>query len=199
MQKIISHFMLCFALAVATSSCATADTIAGNEAMPTDEQAALSVQSNAEVPEKWSTRASEVLMNALSLSGIRYQYGGNTPDTGFDCSGFVRYVFKQATSLSLPRSALAMSQLGKSVRKNDLQPGDLVFFNTLKSAFSHVGIYVGNNRFIHSPRSGGVVRVESLETEYWAKRFNGAKRMDTDKDATNTSASDINNNLNIIR
>ena len=188
MQKFISHFMLCLMLVLATSSCATADTIAGNEAMPTDEQAALSARSEGEVPEKWSTRASEVLMNALSLSGIRYQYGGNSPDTGFDCSGFVRYVFKQATSLSLPRSALAMSQLGKSVRKNDLQPGDLVFFNTLKSAFSHVGIYVGNNRFIHSPRSGGVVRVENLEADYWAKRYNGAQRIDADKDAATIKA-----------
>lgn len=190
MQKIISHFMFCLALVLVTSSCATADTIAGNETMPTDEQAALSAGSEGEVPEKWSARASEVLMNALSLSGIRYQYGGNNPDSGFDCSGFVRYVFKQSTSLTLPRTTLAMSQIGKVVGKNELQPGDLVFFNTLKSAFSHVGIYVGNNRFIHSPRSGGVVRVESLETAYWAKRFNGAKRMDTDKEATNTSASD---------
>jgi cell wall-associated NlpC family hydrolase len=188
MQKFISHFILCLVLVLATSSCATADTIAGNEAMPTDEQAALSARAGGEIPEKWSTRASEVLMNALSLSGIRYQYGGNSPDTGFDCSGFVRYVFKQATSLSLPRSALAMSQLGKTIRKNDLQPGDLVFFNTLKSAFSHVGIYVGNNRFIHSPRSGGVVRVENLEADYWAKRYNGAQRIDADKDGANIKA-----------
>ncbi len=190
MQKFITHLLLSFMMVLAATSCATADTIAGNEAMPTDEQAALSAPSETGSPERWSERASEVLMNALSLSGIRYQHGGNSPDTGFDCSGFVRYVFKQATSLTLPRSALAMSQLGKVVRKNELQPGDLVFFNTLKSAFSHVGIYVGNNRFIHSPRSGGVVRVESLETEYWAKRFDGAKRMDADKEATNTSALD---------
>jgi len=175
---------------LAATSCATADTIAGNETMPTDEQAALSLQSETQVSEKWSDRASEVLMNALSLSGIRYQYGGNSPDTGFDCSGFVRYVFKQATSLTLPRSALAMSQLGKNVRKNELQPGDLVFFNTLKSAFSHVGIYVGNNRFIHSPRNGGVVRIESLENDYWAKHYDGAQRIDAEKDATNTKPSD---------
>jgi cell wall-associated NlpC family hydrolase len=190
MKKFVAHLLLCFVIVLAATSCATADTIPGNDVMPTDEQAALSSHAEGEVPEKWSDRASEVLMNALSLSGIRYQYGGNTPDSGFDCSGFVRYVFKQATSLTLPRSAIAMSQLGKTVRKNELQPGDLVFFNTLKSAFSHVGIYVGNNRFIHSPRSGGVVRVESLETEYWSKRFDGAKRMDADKEAANTKATD---------
>jgi cell wall-associated NlpC family hydrolase len=83
-----------------------------------------------------------------------------------------------------------MSQLGTSVRKNELQPGDLVFFNTLKSAFSHVGIYVGNNRFIHSPRSGGVVRIDSLDSEYWVKHFDGAKRIDANKDATNNNATD---------
>ncbi|MBZ4217879.1 C40 family peptidase, partial [Klebsiella aerogenes] len=78
--------------------------------------------------------------------------GGNSPETGFDCSGFVRYVFQQATSLSLPHSVMAISQLGKTVPKDELQPGDLVFFNTFRSSFSHVGIYLGNNRFIHSPR-----------------------------------------------
>ena len=190
MKKIFTHFAFCIALTLAATSCATADTIAGNEAMPTDEQAALISHVEGEGAEKWSDRASEVLMNALSLSGIRYQYGGNTPETGFDCSGFVRYVFKQAASLTLPRTAVAMSQLGKTVAKNELQPGDLVFFNTLKSAFSHVGIYVGNNRFIHSPRSGGVVRIESLETDYWAKRFNGAQRIDADKDTANNKSAD---------
>lgn len=190
MKRFIAHLSLCFAIVLSATSSASADTIAGNEAMPTDEQAALSGPSETQISEKWSDRASEVLMNALSLSGIRYQYGGNSPDTGFDCSGFVRYVFKQATSLTLPRSALAMSQLGKNVRKNELQPGDLVFFNTLKSAFSHVGIYVGNNRFIHSPRNGGVVRIESLETDYWAKHYDGAQRIDANKDAANTKISD---------
>lgn len=129
-------------------------------------------------PEHWTGRAREVLVNALSLTGIRYKYGGNSPETGFDCSGFVRYVFKQATSLTLPRSALAISQLGKTVPKDELQPGDLVFFNTLKSTFSHVGIYLGNNRFIHSPSSGGQVRVENMQEGYWAKRFNGAQRIE---------------------
>lgn len=131
-----------------------------------------------ENPENWSERAREVLLNALSLTGIKYKYGGNTPETGFDCSGFVRYVFKQAASVTLPRSALEISQLGKSVSKNELQPGDLVFFNTVKTAFSHVGIYLGNNRFIHSPSSGGHVRVENMQEGYWAKRFNGAQRME---------------------
>ena len=129
----------------------------------------------------WSARAGEVLLNALSLTGIRYKYGGNSPETGFDCSGFVRYVFNQAANLTLPRSALEMSRLGVQVSKNELQPGDLVFFNTMKSAFSHVGIYVGDNRFIHSPSSGGAVRVENMQSSYWAKHFNGAKRIEDNK------------------
>lgn len=132
-------------------------------------------------PENWSIRAREVLVNALSLTGIKYAYGGNTPETGFDCSGFVRYVFNQAASLTLPHGALAISQLGKTVQKNELQPGDLVFFNTVKNVISHVGIYMGNNRFIHSPSAGGQVRVENMTEKYWAKRFSGAQRLDETK------------------
>ncbi|MDP1767094.1 MAG: C40 family peptidase [Methylotenera sp.] len=175
MKKIFTHFILCTLLTLATTSCATAQPAANTENTSVD---ALSPALNYPDSQNWSERASEVLINALSLSGIRYKYGGNSPDTGFDCSGFVRYVFKQSTSLTLPRTALAMSQLGTSVPKSELQPGDLVFFNTLKSAFSHVGIYVGDNRFIHSPSGGGQVRVENMQEGYWAKRFNGAQRIE---------------------
>lgn len=162
-------------LALSSASCAAVEPAPAN----TEAQANIQSQtSQYESEGKWSTRAREVLVNALSLTGVRYKYGGNTPETGFDCSGFVRYVFKQATSLTLPRSALAISQLGKTIPKNELQPGDLVFFNTLKSTFSHVGIYMGNNRFIHSPSSGGQVRVENMQDSYWAKHFNGAQRME---------------------
>lgn len=127
--------------------------------------------------QSWPERAREVLVNALSLTGIRYKYGGSSPETGFDCSGYVRYVYQQASNLTLPHGARAISQLGKTIPKSELQPGDLVFFNTLKSAFSHVGIYLGDNRFIHSPSSGGGVRVDSMQTNYWAQRFNGAQRI----------------------
>lgn len=129
-------------------------------------------------PESWQSKAQDILINAMSLTGIKYKYGGKTPETGFDCSGFVRYVFSQAANISLPPTARAISQIGKTVKKEDLQPGDLVFFNTLKSAFSHVGIYVGHNEFIHAPRSGSSVRVESMQNRYWSKRFNGAQRLD---------------------
>jgi len=147
--------------------------------MPTPMESTAPDQTSVdENPENWSGRAREVLVNALSLTGIKYSRGGNTPETGFDCSGFVRYVFKQAASLTLPHSAIAISQLGQTIPKNELQPGDLVFFNTLKNTFSHVGIYLGNNRFVHSPSAGGKVRVENMQVDYWASRFSGAQRMD---------------------
>ncbi len=185
-KSIQAHYIACTLLALACSSCASAEPLSnsiGTQGSPLISTRTLEQTSNQDNPEKWSDRAREVLVNALSLTGIRYHYGGNSPETGFDCSGFVRYVFKQATSLTLPHSALAISQLGKSVPKNELQPGDLVFFNTLKSTFSHVGIYLGNNRFIHSPSSGGQVRVESMVDGYWAKRFNGAQRIDQPQSA----------------
>lgn len=134
----------------------------------------------------WSDKAQkaqEVLMHALSLTGIQYKYGGSSPDTGFDCSGFVRYVFSQAAKITLPPTARAISQIGKTVKKEELQPGDLVFFNTLKSAFSHVGIYIGNNKFIHAPRTGSSVRVENMDNAYWSKHFNGAQRLDKELEA----------------
>jgi cell wall-associated NlpC family hydrolase len=128
----------------------------------------------------WTEKTQEVLMHALSLTGIDYRYGGSTPETGFDCSGFVRYVFGQAAKITLPHSSRAISQIGQTIQKDNLKPGDLVFFNTLKTAFSHVGIYVGNNKFIHSPRTGAQVRVDDMSNSYWAKRFSGAQRLDTE-------------------
>ncbi len=137
----------------------------------------------------WSGLAREVLMNALSLTGIKYKYGGSSPETGFDCSGFVRYVFQQATNLTLPHSARALSKLGQAVPQEQLKPGDLVFFDTLKSAFSHVGIYLGGSRFIHAPSAGGSINVVDMNDVYWAKRFNGARRIDS---STTASAEKIN-------
>ena len=129
-------------------------------------------------PNSWQDKAQEVLINALSLTGIKYKYGGNSPATGFDCSGFVRYVFHNAANLTLPPTARAIAQIGKNVKKDELQPGDLVFFNTLKKAFSHVGIYLGDNKFIHAPSTGKTVQVDSLQNSYWASRFEGAQRLD---------------------
>ncbi len=145
-------------------------------------------QVNAETaPNSWQDKAQEVLINALSLTGIQYKYGGNSPAAGFDCSGFVRYVFRNAANLSLPPTARAIAQIGKSVKKDELQPGDLVFFNTLKSAFSHVGIYLGNNKFIHAPSKGKAVQVESMQNSYWSSRFEGAQRLDEEVEKSNNA------------
>ena len=124
----------------------------------------------------FTDRASQVVIEALSLVGIRYRYGGNSPEQGLDCSGLVRYVFREAGT-DLPRTSNEMSQRGQPIDKHDLQPGDLVFFNTLNRAFSHVGIYLGNNQFIHAPSTGRNVRVENMDMSYWKTRFNGARRV----------------------
>lgn len=124
-----------------------------------------------------STRASELALQAMSMIGIRYQYGGTVPETGLDCSGLVRYVFKQVWGKELPRTSEELSHVGQRVDTAELQPGDLVFYNTLRRAFSHVGIYLGDNKFIHAPSAGGEVRIESMDVGYWKKRFNGARRV----------------------
>lgn len=125
-----------------------------------------------------SSTMQEVLINALALTGTPYKFGGTSPESGFDCSGFVSYVFQQAANLTLPHGARAISQLGKAIPIDQLQPGDLVFYNTLKSTFSHVGIYIGDNRFVHAPSSGGGVHVVNMNDAYWVKRFNGARRIE---------------------
>jgi cell wall-associated NlpC family hydrolase len=121
--------------------------------------------------------AQDLASAALDLIGIRYKWGGNTPETGLDCSGLVRYVFQQVTGVTLPRTAKDMSRVGTQVAVSDLQPGDLVFFNTRRFAFSHVGIYLGDNRFVHAPRRGREVEVATFDSSFWQQRFNGARRM----------------------
>lgn len=122
-------------------------------------------------------RTSELAMRAMALVGIRYTLGGNSPEHGMDCSGLVQYVFKDAWGTLLPRTAVEISRVGERIDARELRPGDLVFYNTLKRAFSHVGIYLGDNKFIHSPSPGGEVRVERMDVAYWTKRFNGARRI----------------------
>jgi cell wall-associated NlpC family hydrolase len=120
---------------------------------------------------------SELAVRAMTLIGVRYKYGGSSPESGMDCSGLVRYVFKQTWGMALPRTSDEISRVGRHIEMQDLQPGDLVFYNTLKRGFSHVGIYVGDNKFVHSPTAGGEVRVESMDLSYWKKRFDGARRI----------------------
>ncbi len=167
---------LCFSTSTLAEE-ALSENVAGITLYSADEASNQAQPSNQGIG-GWQEKAQEVLINALSLTGIKYKYGGSSPDTGFDCSGFVRYVFHNAANLTLPPTARAISQIGKTVKKDELQPGDLVFFNTLKSAFSHVGIYIGDNKFIHAPRAGAVVRVENMQDSYWARRFEGGQRLD---------------------
>ncbi len=121
--------------------------------------------------------ASDLVGNAMTFLGVPYRRGGTSAATGFDCSGFVRSMFEQTVGKVLPRRASEQAAATEKIDKQDLKPGDLVFFNTMRQTFSHVGIYVGDNKFIHSPRSGKSVRVEDMRDAYWARRFTGARRV----------------------
>lgn len=116
-------------------------------------------------------------MRALSMIGVQYQFGGSTLERGFDCSGFVRFVFGEALAMELPRSSYEMSRLGREVELETLMPGDLLFYNTLKRRFSHVAIYLGDGRFVHAPSPGKQVEIASMADRYWVRRFNGARRL----------------------
>ena len=124
-------------------------------------------------------RASSVAMQSLAYLGTPYRAGGLSPQTGFDCSGLVAYVYREGAGLALPRNTFDLSRLGQPIERAALRPGDLVFYNTQGREYSHVGIYLGEDRFIHAPSSGGEVRVESLRADYWVRRYNGARRVIT--------------------
>lgn len=121
--------------------------------------------------------AQDVALFALGMIGVDYRFGGDTPDRGLDCSGLIRYVFQEVTGTTLPRTAKEMSRLGAKVAVSDLAPGDLVFFNTRRLAYSHVGLYLGDNRFIHAPATGGEVEIATLSQQYWQQHFDGARRL----------------------
>lgn len=126
-----------------------------------------------------TTERDRPLIQALHTLGVKYRLGGRSPETGFDCSGLVTHVFERAWGLLLPPGTEALSKVGRPVRKlKELAPGDLVFYNTRNRPHSHVGIYLGDGRFVHAPRPGAYVRVESVDTPYWRERFDGARRLD---------------------
>ena len=123
-------------------------------------------------------RASELVVTAMGFLGVPYRRGGSSVDAGgFDCSGFVKAIYEQTVGLVLPRRANEQAAATQKIDKKELQPGDLVFFNTLRRTFSHVGIYIGDGKFIHSPKPGAQVRVEDMGVSYWASRFDGARRV----------------------
>jgi cell wall-associated NlpC family hydrolase len=130
------------------------------------------------LPAHASTPPEDIPIYAVSLVGSPYRLGGTSPETGLDCSGFVGHVFKQTTGILLPRDSRTISETAQPLARSELQPGDLVFFNTLNRAYSHVGIYLGDDRFVHaaSSRTGGVM-VSNLGDRYWQQRFDGARRV----------------------
>ena len=133
---------------------------------------------------------SDIVVRALTLIDTPYRYGGSTPASGFDCSGLVRHVYEAVAGRPLPRRSEEMVQLGESITRSQLEPGDLVFFNTLARAYSHVAIYIGDGRFLHAPARGGRVRIEALDDRYWRARFNGARRL-IDADVGTMRAGDV--------
>ena len=126
-------------------------------------------------------KASEIVIQAMGLLGVPYIRGGTSEEKGFDCSGFVRHMYEKSVGLVLPRRAEEQAKVTEEIKRSELKPGDLVFFNTLKRTFSHVGIYVGDGKFIHAPRPGKAVRVDDMREAYWQNRFNGARRGQADK------------------
>jgi cell wall-associated NlpC family hydrolase len=130
----------------------------------------------------------DLAVHALGLLGVSYRLGGESPDTGLDCSGLVRHVFRQVSGVTLPRTSRELARMGHAVARNDLVPGDLVFFNTRRSAFSHVGIYLGDSRFIHAPRRGREVEIAELDKAYWRRAFDGARRLASVLPAPTTTA-----------
>ena len=133
--------------------------------------------------------ASQLVTSAFGFLGVPYRRGGNTAEAGFDCSGLVRAIYQQTAGLLLPRKASDQAAATDRIEKTELKPGDLVFFNTMRRAFSHVGIYIGNGKFIHAPKPGAEVRVDDLGASYWTKRFDGARRVPTASASGNAAQS----------
>lgn len=127
---------------------------------------------------------SSLVVHAMGYVGVSYRLGGGNFEEGFDCSGFVQAAYRQSMGIGLPRTVVEQAQATQVIPAEALIPGDLVFFNTLGHRYSHVGIYVGGGRFIHSPRSGASVRMESMQSSYWSPRFTGARRVAPADDLT---------------
>lgn len=155
-------------------------------AAPEDEQAAALkrgselvnlVQLGDQVKNNVGEKTNQMLGKAMTLLGVPYKRGGSSAETGFDCSGFVRHIYETSIGRLLPRRAEEQAVATEKIDRSDLNPGDLVFFNTMRRTFSHVGIYIGDGKFIHAPSAGKAVRVDDLRAAYWTKRFTGARRV----------------------
>jgi len=146
-----------------------------------------------------SGKSEELINRAMEVIGVRYRWDAELPQSGLDGSSFVGYVFKDKLGFLLPRKSTQMSRVGKPVNRDELQPGDLVFFNTMRLTFSHVGIYVGDNKFIHSPSKGTAVRVDDLSSLYWDKRFDGARRLDGSDNLDNAERQELLNEVKNLK
>ena len=140
----------------------------------TEQMAELTDDESYELP----SLADSMLAHGLSLVGTRYRPGGTSVQSGFDCSGLIVYSAQRSLGLKLPPRADDIAKFGDNVSKKDLQVGDLVFFNTLGTRYSHVGVYLGQDKFVHSPTRGSVVRIEDMTQRYWTARYTGARRLD---------------------
>lgn len=121
--------------------------------------------------------ANDLIKSAMGLLGVAYRFGGTSPSSGMDCSGFMQYIFRKSLHVNLPRTAAEQATMGTAVSRSDLQPGDMVFFNTSGRRISHVGLYIGGNRFIHAPRTGKTIEITSLDNKYWSARYVSARRV----------------------
>ncbi len=146
-----------------------------------------------------TVKSDELINRAMEVIGVRYRWDAELPQSGLDGSSFVGYVFKDKLGFLLPRKSTQMSRVGKPINRDELQPGDLVFFNTMRLTFSHVGIYVGDNKFIHSPSKGTSVRVDDLGSLYWDKRFDGARRLDGSDNLGDAERQELLNEVNKLK
>ena len=185
--KPMAVLVLCFAFSLAHANSAE---VVGNKDATKLESKIESTSSyfarfTYQVVDSVSSKTESLINDAMQLIGVRYRWNGDLPQSGLDASGFVRFVFRDKLGFLLPPKSSQMSKVGKPITREELQPGDLVFFNTMRLTFSHVGIYVGDNKFIHSPAKGSTVRVDDLASSYWDKRFDGARRLDGSDELSN--------------
>lgn len=183
-QRLTSPYLRAGVFTVIALAC-TAAFSAPLDAPPAADPASYPFISDTEFPinlvrirDAVSNTTSELILNAMGFLGVPYKRGGSSETSGFDCSGFVRTTYERTLGLVLPRRAAEQAEATTPIKKEELRPGDLVFFNTMRRTFSHVGIYLGEGKFIHAPRAGAKVRVEDMRQAYWTQRFNGARRVE---------------------
>lgn len=178
---------------VLSCACALAQVPAHAQEAPAPISASAAVSARKDLLGQWGQQlnyakdsvgqgAEDLVTHALGLLGVPYKWGGNSETRGLDCSGLVRNVYEKTFGMVLPRRAEEQAAATETIERAELQPGDLVFFNTMKRAFSHVGIYIGDGKFVHAPRKGKSVKIDDMRSAYWQKRFNGARRVQAEDD-----------------